>query len=399
MILSKTHVSSPRLLRVVHASLLAAPGQPEASGVPKVCGTLLREYEKNDSLSVDAITLLPGLEKPQIEERGNVRYHYLPSRGRHKIRTLWIPEILHLRNYAQQLSPDIVHAQPTSEYLLAAAGAKFPSILTIHGLVNRESAGLSQLNLATLSNHVQDALQRRAISKARNIISCSQYIASYLKGRSNALVSNIPNPIDPEFFELHRADWTGIRILSAGIISTRKNQIHIVRACAKLSQMGTDVRCRLVGPFAPGAEAEIWKCIRDCKVENIVEVMGLVSYDRLIESYSWANVVALASREETMPLSLMQGMAAGRAVFGADSAGIPVLLDHGKMGTLFPLDSPDALAFLLQQMTQDAGPYIEKARVASRLANESFHPAAVALQTVRVYRYILNRRDAKGILI
>lgn len=375
-------------MRIVHLSLLAPPNSIAASGVPKVCGTLLREYENLGPVEVHAITLVDGALREESVRRKAVTYHYLPCRRRGKTWTLYLPEINRLTRAIFALRPDIVHAQPTAEYLLAGSRRDFPHVLTLHGLINKESAGFSRWHPVAFANQLRDWCQRRALRRARNLIACSDYITDYARGRTEATVWRIPNPIDREFFDLGDAERRGLRILAAGVVSPRKNQIQLVEACAALKRRGVPFECRIIGPILRDADASLRGLIRTEGLERDIRLKGMVFPAELLEDYAWSNAVALASREETMPLSLMQALCGGRPVFGARSGGIPVLLSQGKHGTLFE-DAAD-LAAHFEAFHRDPAPFFARAEAAARHAAREYHPRAVAEKTLATYEKIAN---------
>ncbi|NBV20569.1 MAG: glycosyltransferase [Proteobacteria bacterium] len=375
-----------RRLKIAYLSLLPPPGQPASSGVPKVSETLLRAYEPLPDLQVDAVTLVDGLKHAQTEQRGAVTRHYLPCKPHGKTATLYWNEVRRLRAMVERLRPDVVHGQPSSEYLLAATAGRRAHVITLHGLVARETKGLARLHPETFAGIIRDRLHRRAAARATNIISISPYVDDWLAGWTQARLWPVPNPIDPEFFTLPPAERTGLRILCVGTVSARKNQALLVRACAQLATAEVPFECRLVGQPAPGVAEQLNHVIATDGLNDRVRLTGLVSRAELLDHYTWANVVVLPSREETAPLSLIQGMAAGRRVLGANAAGIPRLLAAGQWGGLFPGDDATALAAQLKSL---GVPAWETARAAQIHARATFEPAAVARQTVTVYQEIL----------
>jgi glycosyltransferase involved in cell wall biosynthesis len=375
-------------LRVAHLSLLPPPGTPAGSGVPKVAETLLREFENTPELEVEAIALMDGAKEEVQEVRGNVRYHYIPCKARGKTATFYWRETRLLRGRVASLGVAIVHGQPSSEYLLAATSCDLPHVITIHGLVSREMAGLSRLNPVSWAMVIRERLQRRSAARAANIISISPYVTAYLDGWHHARIWPIANPIDEEFFTLPPPAREGLRILCVGLVSDRKNQALLVESCRRLAAVGIQFECRIVGKSLPGADASLEEQIRSGRLTQQVRLTGMISRKELAEQYTWANVVALPSREETSPLSLIQGMASGRCVLGASAAGIPSLLDNGAYGSLFPPEDAQALAEVLRDLAKNPDGYWERAAAAKKHAHATFRPEAVARRTVEVYRAI-----------
>ncbi len=376
-------------MKVAYLSLLAPPGQSAISGVPKVSETLLREFEALQGLKVDAIGLIDGLDREQVVERGNVTYRYLPCRVRGKTATLYIREIGLLKRCLAESKPDIVHGQPTAEYLLAATDCGLPHVITIHGLALRETARLRGSSAQIAAGWIRGTLQQRAFRRAQNIISISPYIDAYAREYTHARLWPVGNPIDSEFFRLPPPKKPGLRILCVGIVSERKNQALLVQACELLARRGVGFEARLVGEFSQGYERRISALIVGAGLAERVSLTGSVSSAELLEQYTWANVVALPSREETAPLSLIQAMAAGRVVFGADAAGTPYLLGDGQFGTLFPDGDAGELAMKLQQFATNAESFWLTAAEAAAHAQRRFHPRSVAQATRAVYEGIL----------
>jgi glycosyltransferase involved in cell wall biosynthesis len=378
-------------MKIAYMSLLASPDQHAVSGVPKVSETLLREFETLPGLSVEAITLVDGLPREITRERGNVRYHYLPCRPKGKTATFYWFERRRLQHFARELKVDLVHGQPSGEYLLAATGCGLPHVITIHGLVFRETAGLPFFNRGRLAGWMREKLQQQAAKRADHIISISPYVDDYLRGWTRGQIHPIANPIDPEFFEIAPPVHAGLRMICVGIVSERKNQELLIRACQLLHQSGIPFECHIVGPFGPGADEKMRRLIAELGLTGKVLLKGKVSRSDLLAEYEWSNAVVLPSREETSPLSLIQGMAGGRCVFGANAAGTPKLLQEGKFGTLFAAENADGLAAELKQFVADATAYWERASAGRDFAHATFKPGIVARRTCEVYQEILRQ--------
>jgi glycosyltransferase involved in cell wall biosynthesis len=381
-------------MKIAYLSFLAPPGQPAVSGVPKVSETLLREFETLPGLEVEVVTLVDGLEQETIQVQGQVRYHYLPCRPHGKTFTFYWFERRRLLRYLSRLEVDLVHGQPTSEYLMATTGSGRPHVITIHGLVLRETAGQRRWSGEYLANSIREYYQRQALRRAANVISISPYVDEYVQGWTRGKLWPVANPIDPEFFDVPAPERQGLRMVCVGLVSTRKNQARLVEACGLLSHQNIKFECRLVGPIQPTEGQRIRDLIQQSGLNGKVTLMGGVSKQCLLEQYAWSNVVVLPSREETSPLSLIQGLANGRCAFGGDAAGIPHLLQHGKLGTLFPTEDAPALASALGSFATNGDAFWNKAKLGQEHARATYRPQAVAQRTKEVYEQVLKTQHA-----
>jgi glycosyltransferase involved in cell wall biosynthesis len=136
-----------------------------------------------------------------------------------------------------------------------------------------------------------------------------------------------------------------LRVLCVGRLVEEKGQRLLVRAVAELSQGGLDVELVLVGagPQRAAIEAEI----RRLDVEHLVTLTGAVGQDEIGAWYAWADVFALLSFAEGLPVVLMEAMATGLPVVATEIAGIPELVEDGVSGFVVPAgDVPRATAAL-----------------------------------------------------
>lgn len=91
---------------------------------------------------------------------------------------------------------------------------------------------------------------------------------------------------------------------------------------------------------------------RSLGLENCVHFLGWRNdLDRI---YADLDLVVLCSRNEGSPVSLIEGMAAGRAVVATRVGGIPDLVEHDVTGYLTAPDDPAELARAIVDLLQDA---------------------------------------------
>lgn len=84
-----------------------------------------------------------------------------------------------------------------------------------------------------------------------------------------------------------------------------------------------------------------------------VEILSAVPNEEILRRIGQAKVLVLASRCEGMGRVLIEAMAAGVPVVGANVGGIPSLIEDGVNGFLFPSGDATALAACLRRLLSD----------------------------------------------
>jgi len=129
-------------------------------------------------------------------------------------------------------------------------------------------------------------------------------------------------------------------ILAVGRLHEVKDHAFLVQACRQLRKLGLRFECFIAGE---GPERRSLEClIRRHELENCVNLLGHVPREQMASLYDRADVVALTSRSEGIPLVLMEAMARGRLVVAPAITGIPELVIPGKTGFLYEPGSMNA---------------------------------------------------------
>jgi colanic acid/amylovoran biosynthesis glycosyltransferase len=144
-----------------------------------------------------------------------------------------------------------------------------------------------------------------------------------------------------------------LRILCVARFEEVKGHIYLVEACKVLQERGLPFECRLVGdgPLVLQIENQI----KQSGLSGEVLLLGPRPYDEVIEQFSCADVVVLATtptasgKREGIPNVLKEAMACGVPVVAAASGGIPELVDE-SCGILVSPRDPAAIADALQRL-------------------------------------------------
>lgn len=168
-----------------------------------------------------------------------------------------------------------------------------------------------------------------------------------------------------------------LRALAVGRNVPKKGFDLLLAAWAALDRPGAELHIvsDLPGPARPG-----------------VHVHGLLPPAAVRALLSRCNLGVLACRRaadgdmDGVPLSLMEAMAAGRAVLGTAISGLPELIDP-KVGWLVPPEDPGALREALAEAHDDpAGREARAARARGRLIERGFTLEAQAEGLLQAWR-------------
>ena len=152
-------------------------------------------------------------------------------------------------------------------------------------------------------------------------------------------------PVSPR---LHEA----IRIVSVGRLVPAKGQLILLQAFHKLLNQGLDIQLILVGD-GPDRE-HLQQFVDKHDLARHVTVCGAMNHDQTREQLAQADIFALASFAEGIPIALMEAMAMEIPCVSTSIAGIPELIRHNVDGLLVPASSVEAFAAAIHQLVTDA---------------------------------------------
>ncbi len=368
------------------------PPDPDhiAGGVESVTYLLAHTLTTFPDVEVHIVTLRPGVPRPREFNHGDVRVHLFPTPP--KTRLLWHqPSVRLMRRALTTIAPDVVHGHGSTLYAAAAATSSYPHVVTVHGIVAREAPTIWDWR-ARLSIEVDRWFERWTLTKVRDVIAISPYVLEaypWLRAR----VHFIENPVDPRYFDVPENAVEPGTILCVARVIPRKGIHHLIRAFARIADRFPHAQLFIVGetdPF-PKYTALCRDAARAGGVGDRVHFVGPMSPAELAKAYGRAQVVALASVQETAPVVVAEALAAGRPVVATAVGGVPYMIREGETGWLVPPRDEDTLADALASALQDPERCVEMGRAARAEARQRFHPRPLAKKHLDVYDMV--RRD------
>lgn len=226
---------------------------------------------------------------------------------------------------------------------------------------------------------VDDRDLRIKLSQASSVVTVSDFNVADLRrrfGRAAEGVSRIYNGLDLSDFPFAAGPRPSGRILAVGRLVEKKGFPFLVKACAELRARGTPFQCRIVG--AGDGRAELEALIRDLEVEDLVELVGPLPRQKVLDELKRSTLLAAPCIEAStgdrdgLPTVLLEAMALGVPCVSTPVTGIPELVDDGVTGLLVPPRDPEALAHASERLLADQELAGRLARHARRRIEESF---------------------------
>jgi glycosyltransferase involved in cell wall biosynthesis len=148
--------------------------------------------------------------------------------------------------------------------------------------------------------------------------------------------------------DLARAADRPLTIFFAGEIGERKGVDVLAGALAKIG-VSQDWRCTVAGngdvtPFA--------QTLADAGVADRVTFPGWIGMDEIHAGMLAADIVALPSRSEALPISLIEGAAAGAAMVCTGVGASAEINENGVTGYVLPIEA-DAFAQAFSELAAD----------------------------------------------
>jgi len=254
------------------------------------------------------------------------------------------------RRLLAELKPDLLvtHNWGTMEWALADMPRLAPHLHIEDGFGPDEAQG--QLARRVWTRRL--ALRRSAVVlPSRNL----HRIAREIWHLPDRCVQYIPNGIDCGRFAvspdpLRTSLWRGSGPV-VGIVCALRAEKNVGRLIRAFALTGRDVTARLVivgeGPERPALEA----VVRDLHLQDRVTFAGHMRDPEQI--YGGFDVFALSSDTEQMPYTVLEAMAAGRAIATTNVGDIRHMVSPENQPFIVPCDD-DALAGALTALLTDA---------------------------------------------
>ncbi len=209
----------------------------------------------------------------------------------------------------------------------------------------------------------------RLFTDAARIVALGRVWRDWLAERAPAAsprIDILPNAVAAPLGLAPRPAGAPAHILFLGRLGPRKGSDELLRALALLPP-GLEWRATLAGD---GDVQGLARAIAGRGLGGRVRAPGWVGPAAVQALLADSDIVALPSHQENLPMSLIEGMAYGRAVIGTPVGAVSDILAPGETGLLVPPGDVPALTHALRRLIEDTGLRARLGEAAMRLHRE-----------------------------
>jgi 1,2-diacylglycerol 3-alpha-glucosyltransferase len=330
----------------------------------------------------------------QLEAHGHEVVVFAPEdprrRGAHETGTVYVraKEFRHYPGYRLAMFPghevdlikdlgiDLVHIHGVGfvgiKGLWASWQAKIPRVSTFHTMIHDTLAFYSPfgLNLHLLERGLRFYL-KIFLRKTQGVVVPSRAILEEIRDLSPSanIADVIPTGVDPDRFRPDisgqgiRTKW-GLNghdvVLHVGRVAPEKNLTTLIHAFPRILQTNPDTKLMIVGT-GPYME-KYYDLVARLGLSGDVIFTGFVPDADLPRYYAAADAFAIASKFETQGLVVLEALASGRPVAGANYRAIPEFVRDGVNGALFDPSDVRSCAAAIVRCLRDRDRMSEVAR-------------------------------------
>jgi D-inositol-3-phosphate glycosyltransferase len=315
-----------------------------------------------------------------------------------------LEDLIWYRRFVTNVRPMLLHVQhPLERCLYARAVLHFerwrlPLVVTAHSLFGEHS------------DEAIHTLMAPNLRAADHVIAVSDHIADQAisLGVAPDRISVIRSGVDLDHFRPRDRALARVAlgiseqmplVLFVGNLEPRKQVDVLLRAIAHVRDNVPGLVALIVGSGeSAGVQDQTVRLVRlseELGLDGVVQFVGRVADEHLLDMYAAADVFALPSSSEAQGIAALEAMASGLPVVASAVGGLLGTIDDGQTGCLVPPGDVTSLASRIRELLQDRARRATMAAAARLKVERDFSWQRAVAATIEVYRHVLaNPRPA-----
>lgn len=253
-----------------------------------------------------------------------------------------------------------------------------PVILHLHGANFREQCEQASL--------WERRLLRRTLGMASEIVVLGEYWRDFIVeffGPGMPPVTILVNAVEGPAQVPDRPASGVVRILFLGRVGERKGTGELLEALASDSCRGREWTATIAGD----GEVEAFRARAEALgLSNRVKFLGWSDESRSRELLTHSDIFVLPSRNEGLPVAIVEAMAYGLPVIATPVGSVPTAIDNEISGLLVPPRDPATLAAALARLMDDVHLRQTLAAAARRRFEQDFDIRVFCDRLIAIYR-------------
>jgi glycosyltransferase involved in cell wall biosynthesis len=290
--------------------------------------------------------------------------------------------ITSIRELAARTGADVVHAHGYKADIyvyFALRGSKIPCVSTCHTWYDND-----------LLAFIYGVVDRFVLRKYARVVAVSDEVKQRLLkgGVREEKIQMVRNGIDLRPFDNAapslREGLTSDRTLLVGLVGRlawEKGIDIFLRAAARVLVEFPGAKFIVVGEGPDKDRLE--RLIDDLKIRESVSMLG-----RRVDMpsvYASLDVMVSSSRQEGLPMAILEGMASGLPLVATDVGEVPTVVLAGRTGVLVPADDENLLAAGIVELLRDSAKRTRLGEAGRQLVEDEFSAGRMTTDYLRVY--------------
>lgn len=370
-------------MKVLH--LISSLGMYGAEAIIlTLCRTLNDTGVHSGEIAAFANSTQPNLQLYEAAKHEGIRAHLIDCKGQ-----IDFSVARRIRTLADSTGADIIHAHgyKTDVYLwLALRSASKPLVSTCHTWYDND-----------LALRFYGMLDRMVLRSFAGVVAVSDDVRNRLlaAGVRQDRIRLIRNGIATDEFEAAgelratRSPNQPLRIGLVGRLSREKGIDLFLRAAAEIWKRHPGTSFAVAGDGPDRAALE--NLIHDLGLEGTAVLVGRT--DNMPAFYSSIDVLVSSSRNEGLPVAMLEAMASGLPLVATAVGAVPQIIENGRSGLLVNAGNIEDLAAAVCKLIDDPSLRAELGKGAQQRVRDEFSAGRMAAEYINLYERVLAERN------